>query len=343
MTENRVLKEDIDNFADNFQFSELIRNKSFLITGGTGLIGSILIKCLLELNRSKKLNLKIAAIARDKEKVKDMFGETDIEWIFQDVTMPLDGIGKIDYIVHLASPTESKFFIEKPVETLVTAFEGTASILEYSREFKPESVVYASSLETYGANFTDNTIREDFQGYINPLDVRSSYSMGKRTAECLCFAYAKEYAVPVKIARLTQTFGAGISERDNRVFAQFSRQILEGKNLVLHTEGLSAKPYCYTTDAVSALFHILLKGKNGEAYNVANPETYVSIREMAEMLCKEFSEGQKVIVERKEDMGYAPTTLLRLDCSRLEALGWKPNYGLRDMFGRLIAYLKEQI
>ena len=179
-------------------------------------------------------------------------------------------------------------------------------------------------------------------GYIDATSPRSCYPLGKRAAEYLCTAYAAEYDVPVKIARLTQTFGAGVSTKDNRVFAQFARSIIEGRNIVMHTKGESAKPYCYTTDCVSAILYILLRGKNGEAYNVANQDTYISIKDMALYLKKNFNPHIDVIVEEHPEMGDAPITKLNLSAEKLMNLGWKPRYDLHQMFEHLIKALKEK-
>lgn len=341
---DNILKEDTKLFAEQFDLWEQLRGNTFLITGATGLIGSVMIKCLLELNRKRELGVKIKAVVRNLEKAKDIFCDEyeDIEFL----RIPLVGINvgstgiDVDYIIHLASPTASKYFVEHPVETLRTALEGTTAILDYAKEAEVKRMVYASSLEVYGSNNNDNLIDENFQGYINPLDVRSSYSIGKRACECLCHTYAKEFGINVMMARLTQTFGAGISENDNRVFAQFARSVMNGDNIVLHTEGKSAKPYCYTTDAVSALLYMLLRGEGGEAYNIANENSYISIREMAHMMCEEFNPSITVSVVIKEDQGYAPVTRLRLDTQKIKSLGWHPNYDLRNMFGRLLLFLK---
>ena len=241
-----------------------------------------------------------------------------------------------DYIIHLASPTASVFFVEHPVETLRTSIEGTTVVLEYAKAAKIKSMVFASSLEVYGTNEDDRPIDESFQGYVDPLDVRSSYNIGKRAAESFCHAYAKEYGVPVKIARLTQTTGAGISKDDNRVIAQFARLTTENKDIILHTTGESARPYCYTTDAVSALLYILLKGETGEAYNVANEKTYISARGMAEFLKENFNSNINVRMELNGNMGYAPTTKLQLSSKKLRSLGWEPQYQLYDIFEHLI-------
>ena len=343
---NQVLTEDIQQFAETFELWKQLQGKTFLVTGATGLIGSILIKCLLELNRQKELGIKVVAVVRDLEKAKIVFEKDFSKIEFKQIA--LDDISKdnmgtnIDYIIHLASPTASKYFVDHPVETLRTSIEGTAVVLDYAKIAKIESMVFASSLEVYGTNVDDKSIDESFQGYVNPLDVRSSYNMGKRAAECMCHSYANEYQVHVKIARLTQTTGAGIAKDDNRVIAQFARLAAEGQDIILHTTGESARPYCYTTDAVSGILYILLKGKDGEAYNVANEETYISARDMAEYLKKKFNSAISVRVDLNNNMGYAPPTKLQLNSNKLRILGWKPQYQLHDIFGNLIKSIAER-
>lgn len=337
---NNILAEDLEFFVEKFPFEKEVSGKVFLITGATGLIGTILIKGLLQLNTRRNLHIKIIAIARNQEKAKKIFGEAPIRWIFQDlsqqVNIPPDQ--QIDYVIHLASPTSSKFFVEHPVETIRSIVEGTISILEFTRNTDIISMVYASSLEVYGTNNDDNLIAENFQGYVNPIDTRSSYNIGKRTAECLCHSYGKEFGVPVKIARLTQTFGAGVEYTDNRVFAQFARKIVERQNIELHSTGETSRMYCYTVDAIFAIFYMLIKGKNGEAYNVANPNTYISIRDMAQVMAKEFGEGTQVSTIIRTDQGYAPQTKLKLSIDKLESLDWRPYFSLEEMFKRLLCY-----
>lgn len=341
---NNVLEEDVCQFVEQFELWNQLKGKTFLMTGATGLIGSVMIKCLLELNNQRQLDIKILAVVRNLEKADRIFGPSREDLNFLQIELKdvnADNVGqKVDYVIHLASPTASKFFVEHPVETLRTSIEGTISVLEYAKSVNIEAMVFASSLEVYGRNTDDQLIDESYQGYLNPLEVRSSYNMGKRAAECLCNSYAEEYGLPIKIARLTQTTGAGIAKDDNRVIVQFARLAAEGRDIVLHTTGEAARPYCYTTDAVSAILYLLLRGEIGEAYNVANEDTYISARGMAEYLKQYFNPHINVRVEIKDNMGYAPVTKLRLSSQKLMALGWRPKYNLNDIFEKLIKSLR---
>lgn len=338
---NKIQIEDIKSFASNFALADELCGGKFMITGATGLIGSTLVHCLLAL----KKDIKITCPVRNLDKARTMYGkeagkinliECDLLEYLNDLSVEDD----FNYIVHCASPTVGKYMTEHPIETYILAIDSTRSILEYVHKIKNCKVVYVSSLEYYGQNFDDKIITEDMQGYVDNTAPRSSYPLGKRAAEFLCAAYAKQYGVNVKVARLTQTFGAGVAGDDNRVFAQFARSIISGADIVLHTKGESAKPYCYTTDCISAILYILLKGTRGESYNVANQETYISIRELAEFLHENFNPTIKVVIEENIEMGYAPVTKLHLSTDKLMRLGWKPLVNLKDMFNRLINSLQ---
>lgn len=341
-----VLKEDVRQFAEQFELWEQLKKKTFLITGATGLIGSVMIKCLLELNRQRHLGIKIFAVVRNLEKANLLLGSDDenLQFLLIELNaINADSIGqKVDYLIHLASPTIGKYMEEHPVETFDLAYQSTYALLKLAKQTNMKSVVYVSSLEYYGQVLDDRLITEDMQGYVDPVSPRSSYPLGKRAAEYLCYAFSKEYRTPAKVARLTQTFGAGISENESRVFAQFAKSILKGEDIILHTSGKSAKPYCYTMDAITAILYILLQGKGGEAYNVANPDTYICIRDMAEYLRNNFNPDIDVRVELNDNMGYAPVTMLRLSVQKLLDLGWQPRYGLKEMFERLINYMSNE-
>ena len=338
---NKIVEEDVSVFAKDFALSGQLTKSTFLVTGATGLIGSSLIRCLLALDEQ----IKIYAPVRNLKKAEALFDEWQKEYIqFVECDLVEYDYGlleKIDYIVHCAAPTSSKFFVEHPVETSEIIVDGTKKMLQLARQKQVKGMVYLSSLEVYGELHDDSCpIKEDFQGYLDPMSVRSSYPMAKRATENLCCLYASEYNVPVKIARLTQTTGAGIAKDDSRIIAQFARLAAQGRDIVLHTTGESARPYCYVTDSVSALLYVLLKGTSGECYNVANESTYISARDMAEYIHEHINPNSQVRIELADNMGYAPPTKLRLDTKKLKDLGWQPRYGLKEIYERLIKYLK---
>lgn len=338
---NKIQIEDFEKFASSFELAKDLEGTRFLITGATGLIGSSLVRALLALHRE----ISITCPVRNLEKARTMYAaDADkIEFIECDLLtylLELKPDNVFQYIVHCASPTAGSYMVAHPVETYELAFESTSLLLKHAHATDAFGMVYVSSLEYYGQMFDDRIITEDMMGYVDMAPPRSSYPLGKQAAEYLCFAYAHEYGVKVKVARLTQTFGAGIAATDNRVFAQFARSIIDNQDIILHTSGESAKPYCYTTDCISAILYILLKGEKGEAYNVANEDTYISIKEMAEFLRDHFNPQIEVRLEFHPEMGYAPVTKLHLSTEKLRSLGWTPKYDLKAMYANLINSMK---
>ena len=342
---NKTLAEDIRMLAEQYGGVGELRGKRIMVTGATGLIGACMVRLLLMLNREYAAGISIAAVVRDKPKAISMFGPADdmlqyyiCDFIDNSCFQP---DFNADYIVHLAGPTASRFFVEHPAETLLTIVGGTRKVLDYARHVNAKAVVFVSSLEVYGIVTDDkHQLTESMLGSIDPSDPRSSYPAAKLAAETMCRAYAEEYGVPVCIARLAQTFGAGIAVDDNRVFAQFARAVVNNSNITLHTRGALSRCYCYTTDAVDAILCLLMKGSGGEVYNVANEDTYTSVMEMAQMVCDTFMPGKNPVIELRQGMGYSPTTKLRLSAAKLRSLGWKPRYDLKAMFIRLVAFVE---
>ena len=330
-----ILNEDVNNIIKNFDMS-LFMNKTVLVTGATGLIGKLCVKSLLE----SGFNTKVIALVRNKEKGLRVLGENNnLKFLVQDINSKINLDENVDYIIHGASVTSSSDFVNKPVETIITAINGTKNVLDFAKtQPKLQAMVYLSSLEVYGVPENENTSETDY-GYIDILSARSSYSEGKKITETLCISYCSEYNVPVKIARLAQTFGAGVDKNDNRVFAQFAKSVINKGNIILHTKGETARNYCYTTDAVCAIFTILTKGSVANAYNVANKNTYITIADMAKSL---ENNDTKVVFEIDDiNRGFNPTVKICLDTNKLESLGWSAKVDLKEMFERTIKSMQE--
>lgn len=321
----------------------MLRNKTILITGATGLIGMNIVRALAYADVKMNLNMKIIAVVRDIHKAHDIFAELhEISYIVSNVEELKYSGTHIDYIIHGASPTASKYFVSHPVETIKTALAGTVNILRIAKAENVSGIIYLSSMEVYGHIEDERLLKESDLGYIDPLNPRNSYPESKRMCEAMCAAYSHEYGVPAKIARLVMTFGPGIPYDDNRVCAEFMRKVIEEKDIILKTEGKTKRCYLYTADAVTAILTILLKGESGHAYNAANPETYCSIREMAEMIAQKVSGGKiSVKFSLDEDISMYPAPgFTNLDVSALKNCGWSPSINLQDMYLRTIEYIR---
>ena len=330
----------------NIPFSDL-NHKTVLITGATGLIGQMLVQSLCALRNT--VDVTVIAAVRNQEKAEKLFGhllETgQLLLHVSDILQPLSIEQHIDYIIHTASQTSSKGFVDTPVETIHTALAGTENLLKFAVEKQVSSFVYLSTMEVYGAPETSEKISETHASNLNPMAVRSCYPESKRMCENLCASYHSEFGVPVSTVRLTQTFGSGVVYHDGRVFAEFARCAVEKRNIILHTKGETERNYLYVADAVRAILTVMLKAPAGEAYNAANEETYCSILEMANLVAEKIAGGKiSVQIEMDEDInkfGYAPVLHMNLDTSKLKALGWKPAVNLEDAFRRMITYWEE--
>jgi len=343
-----VFEQDVALLAACDDFSGL-DGSTILVTGSTGLIGTLYVKGLLAWNDAHGGKIRVLALARSQEKAQRLFGSLlereDLDIVLGD-TCNLPQIDEpIDWISHGASITSSQAFAKTPVEVSWTELQGMRNMLELAREKNARGMVYLSSLEVYGdVPEGHGDVREDFCGPLDRFVPRNSYPVAKRMCESLAVSYASEYGVPVKIARLAQTFGAGVSPADTRVFAYFAKCVIAGEDIVMRTPGLGCRCYCYTSDAVRGIVTVLVNGTAGEAYNISNPETYCNVRDMANMVVDTYGEGKThVVFDIPEDVssyGFAAPSFVKLNSEKAMALGWEPAFNLQEMYGRLIASLR---
>ncbi len=327
---NTISKEDLEKiYNSTFIPWEKLQNSTIFITGATGLIGATLINALLYVNDKRHLNLSILALVRDKKRAVERFsGLEDYSEILRFKIGTVESLPeideRIDYVIHGASQTASRMFIEQPVETIATAVDGTKNLLELARKKKVKGFVYLSSMEVYGYPERGHKVIEDEIGAVTPLDLRNSYPLSKQLCENMCCAYSGEYNVPARIIRLTQTFGPGVNYNDTRIFAEFGRCVIEKRDIVLRTTGETERSYLYTSDAVTAILTVLLKGKNAQAYNAADERTYCSIAEMAQKVAEMGGIQVKFDLVDENVMGYPKTLYMDLDTSLIRSLGWIP-------------------
>lgn len=342
-----IFAEDINNVAvADFIPWEKLSGKTVLITGATGLIGRTLVYGLNRANKIHGLNMRVLALVRNRaraeERFKAILADDMLTFVVGSVeNMPVI-FESVDYIVHGASQTASREFVNHPVETLQTTLNGTMNLLQLGKEKDIKGFVYLSSMEVYGYPEKGHKVKENEIGRFDPQNMRNSYPIGKIVSENLCCSYAKEYGIPAMSIRLTQTFGAGVNYNDTRVFAYFARCAKEKTNIVLKTKGETERCYLYTTDAATAILTVLLNGKAGEIYNAADESTYCSIAEMAEQVAK--SAGIEVVYDIQDTAanGFPDTLYMNLDTSKLQKLGWCPLGGgqkLIEMYIRMILYM----
>lgn len=345
MTKFEILEEDFSSLKGSFDFSAL-RNSSVFVTGATGLLGSQILLFLDFLNRTENYSMKLIGLIRNEGKAQKVFGTSysNIKFYKGDILSLPEINEPLDYIIHGASITSSLDFVSKPVETIDIAVNGTMNVLRFAQSKAVKSMVYLSSMEVFGITDGKGAVSESDYGYIDILSTRSSYSESKRLCECLCHSFAKEHSLPVKIARLTQTLGAGIDYNDTRVAAYFARAVIENHDIVLKTQGVTKRPILYASDAISAVLTVLLKGADGQAYTAANEDTFKTIRETAEMIISEIADNKiKLVFDIKNvPQEYAPNLNLNLNLntSLLRSLGWFPKVGLKQAYQRMINGMK---
>ena len=343
--ETPVFQEDLEHITQAEYIPwEQLQGKTCLVTGATGLIGYTLVSALLYAGWKKQLNFSVIAMVRNVQAARQKFAAQleqglPLQFVEGDVEH-LPAIEQpVDYVIHGASPTASKFFVEHPVETIQTAVVGTMNLLQLARQKQCSGFVYLSSMEVYGSPQTDEKITEAHSTNLDTTVARNSYPESKRLCESLCASYWAEYGLRAMSIRLTQTFGPGVDYNDNRVFAQFARSVIEGKDIVLLTKGETKRCYLYTADAVTAILTVLLKGDGGQAYNAANEETYCSILEMAQIFAEDKVQV-KIQCDESATNQFAPVLRMNLDVSKLGILGWNSSSNMNAMIKSMIRVLK---
>ena len=328
---------DIQECSNKIDLSKL-EGCNILITGATGLIGGSLVDILMN------ANCQVYALGRNEERARKRFADYWNSVLFHfvkgDVTKPLECDINFDFIIHAASNASPNFFKEKPVEVITSNIVGTQKLMEYGLSHGMKRMLFVSSGEIYGEGTGKEFVETD-SGYIDCATPRACYPSSKRAAETLCVSYAAEYGVDVVIARPCHTYGPFFSESDNRVYAQFIRNVLNGEDIVLKSKGEQHRSWIYVVDCVGALLTVLCQGKCGEAYNVADEKSEISIRDLAELIASNSGLSVKFDIPLTQDKGNTtPITRALFSTRKLQVLGWKPLFSISDGIKHTISTLR---
>lgn len=339
--------EDLRFTLRGFEFDEL-KNQKILITGATGLIGSAIIDILFFLNEQEAANIQIYAAVRNIEKARQRFkpyiDKTYFNIIYYTATEYFQNIIYVDYIIHAASNSHPSVIGKEPVETMVSNFYGLLLLLNYAKEYGVKRIVYVSSGEIYGKKEDDTPYGEENYGYIDILNPRASYPVSKRAAETLSISYSKEYGVDSVIVRPSHIYGPTQTEDDSRASAQFLRSASKAEDIIMKSTGIQRRSYCHCLDCATAILTVLLKGERGQAYNIANPLSIITIKEFAEV-CADVA-NRKVcfnVPTESETATYNMMDNSVLLSYKLEILGWKGVWEARDGIKESIEVLRENM
>lgn len=333
-----LYQEDIHNILNTIDTDEL-SGKTFLVTGATGMVGVMLIDVLMQLPHTK-----VIAVGRSKAKAQNRLGEyydnSNFNFIEQDVQVPFSEDLKVDYIIPLASNTHPMAYSQYPIETMLINMEGARNALDLAASSNA-TVIYPSSVEIYGNSEEGHFFVENSNGKLNLANSRACYTESKRSCEALCQSYKSERNVKIKIVRLCRIFGPTMLMSDTKASSQFIIKAINNEDIVLKSEGNQYFSYIYVADAVAAILYVLLKGQDGEAYNISNLDTNVHLKDFANQ-CASYN-NKKVLFDlpsEAEKNGFSIASTAILVNHKLLSLGFVPSYNLREGIRRTLEILK---
>lgn len=323
--------------------------KKFLISGVSGMVGTVIIDVLINMNDNYACNYNIYGLGRNIERANDMFdiyeNRSDFKFIQANINDRIPELGEIDYIIHAASNTHPIDYSGDPIGTISSNVIGTDNLLKYAIEHNCKRFEFVSSVEIYGENRGDvEAFDEEYCGYIDCNTLRAGYPESKRTGEALCQAYSKKYGLEFVVPRLCRTFGPTMSLRDSKAIAQFIKNAARGEDVVLKSEGKQYYSYIDVFQAVYAILYILSRGECANAYNVSSSNGEWYMRDIAEKLAKKA--GTNVVYDlpdKTEKEGYSIATKAILDNSKLKDIGWEEYIDCEEVLYYTVDVLKSRI
>jgi UDP-glucuronate decarboxylase len=306
--------------------------RRILVTGGAGFLGSHLIDRLLSAGHEVLCIDNL--FTGTKRNIEHLHGQPRFEFMRHDICFPL--YVEVDEIYNLACPASPVHYQHDPVQTLKTSVHGAINMLGLAKRLHCK-ILQASTSEVYGDPEV-HPQREDYWGKVNPIGLRSCYDEGKRCAETLFFDYHRQHGVPIKVARIFNTYGPRMHPADGRVVSNFIVQALKGEPITIYGDGQQTRSFCYVDDLVGGLIRMMDSGDDMTGpVNIGNPDEF-TIRELADKVVAETGTAAKVVRaplpsddprQRRPDIGLAT-----------QRLGWRPKVSLNEGLKPTVAYFR---
>ncbi|HEC26067.1 MAG TPA: NAD-dependent epimerase/dehydratase family protein [Gammaproteobacteria bacterium] len=317
-----VIKADLEYICDHLssEFPDL-SGKRLLITGGAGFLGHYLVQAALHWNRKNSDAAPISLTVYDNfmrgipDWLKALEEDANLVVSKYDVIDPLpEDLGDVDYIIHAATIASPIYYRLYPIETMDANVCGLRHLLDYCLQQKEKSkpvtgFLFYSTSEIYGDPTPENIpTPETYRGNVSCTGPRACYDESKRYGETLCVNFSHQHELPIRIARPFNNYGPGLKISDRRALPDFARNVLNGDDIVLLSDGAPTRTFCYVADAIVGYYKILIRGQNGESYNIGLDKPEISIKELAERVIATASElfgyEGKLVFKLSEDKHY---------------------------------------
>ena len=333
-----------------------LADKNLLITGGAGFLGYYLVQVIVYWNNHLGGSSAIRLAVYDNFSrgvpswLKKLAEQKKVELVAYDVRDPLPkNIPDFHYIIHAASIASPTYYRLHPIETMDANVNGVRNLLEYIRDRKEqanpvEGLLFFSSSEIYGDPSPENIpTPETYHGLVSCTGPRACYDESKRYGETLCVNFSKQYDLPIKVARPFNNYGPGLRITDKRVLPDFANDVLQGKDIVMLSDGRPTRTFCYVADAVVGYYKILEKGRNGEAYNIGVESPEISMCDLAasvaELGRELFGYTGHVIHQPSSEKAYLvdnPKRRCPVITKARDELGYNPSIPLEEGLRRLL-------
>lgn len=331
--------QEIDRIAKMNLPWELLRGKTMMLSGATGMVGKSIIDLIMHYNEgvnNQDEEIRVIALSRSEDKAKERLAlywdRSSFVYKACDVNIEIPECGNVDYIIHAASNTHPLQYSMDSIGTITSNIIGNKNLLDYAVTHKTRQFCFVSSVEVYGENRGDvEKFDEKYLGYIDCNTLRAGYPESKRLGETLCNAYKQTYGLDFVVPRLSRCYGPTMLLSDTKAISQFIKKAVAGEDIVLKSDGTQMYSYTFVTDAVSAILQIMLCASSGEAYNVADKESDIALKDLAGYLAA--AAGVKVIFElpdEAEKRGYSTATKAMLNSDKLEMLGWEARVHMQE-------------